>query len=87
MLDHLGVDKAIFCGLSLGGLTGLWLGMNHPERLNGLLLVNTASSFPAQVWVERAAQARAHGMQPLVDATFPIPKIAVLPPIWRRRIA
>lgn len=70
VLDHLGVDKAIFCGLSLGGLTGLWLGMNHPERLNGLLLVNTASSFPAQVWVERAAQARAHGMQPLVDATL-----------------
>jgi 3-oxoadipate enol-lactonase len=70
LLDRLEVEKVIFCGLSLGGLTGQWLGIHHPERLSGLILVNTASSFPADVWVERAAQARAGGMQPLVDATL-----------------
>jgi 3-oxoadipate enol-lactonase len=70
LLDHLGLDKVIFCGLSLGGLTGQWLGIHHPERLHGLMLVNTAPSFPPDVWIERAAQARAHGMQPLVEATL-----------------
>jgi 3-oxoadipate enol-lactonase len=70
LLDHLKIERAIFCGLSLGGLTGMWLGIHHPERLDGLVLVNTAYSFPNDVWVERGAQARAHGMQPLVEATL-----------------
>lgn len=70
LLDRLDIERAIFCGLSLGGLTGMWLGIHHPERLDGLVLVNTAPSFPNDVWVERGAQARAGGMQPLVDATL-----------------
>lgn len=70
VMDHLGVERAVFCGLSLGGLTGLWLGIHHPERLAGLVLVNTAPSFPAEVWIERAAVAREQGMAPLVEATL-----------------
>ncbi|HFK3285860.1 TPA: alpha/beta fold hydrolase [Klebsiella pneumoniae] len=32
LLDHLNIDRAWFCGISMGGLTGLWLGRFAPER-------------------------------------------------------
>ena len=32
LLDHLNIDKALFCGISMGGLTGLWLARFAPER-------------------------------------------------------
>ncbi|SPX55445.1 3-oxoadipate enol-lactonase [Klebsiella pneumoniae] len=36
LLDHLNIDRAWFCGISMGGLTGLWLGRFAPERFHGL---------------------------------------------------
>jgi 3-oxoadipate enol-lactonase len=71
ILDTLDVQRAIFCGLSLGGLTGMWLGAAHAERLAGLVLANTAANFPpATMWQERAAAVRVSGMGPLVGATL-----------------
>jgi 3-oxoadipate enol-lactonase len=71
ILDALNVERAVVCGLSLGGLTGLWLGAACPERLNGLILANTAANFPPPgLWRERAAAVRADGTAPLVDATL-----------------
>ena len=43
ILDVLKIQRAVFCGLSLGGLTGMWLGVNRGERLAGLVLANTAA--------------------------------------------
>ena len=34
LLDHLWIDRAHFCGLSLGGLVAIWLGIHAPERLS-----------------------------------------------------
>jgi 3-oxoadipate enol-lactonase len=71
IMDALNIQRAAFCGLSLGGLTGMWLGATHSERFNGLVLANTAASFPpAKMWHDRAEQVRARGMQSLADATI-----------------
>src|SRR5450755_3666916 len=42
LLDALKLDRVHFCGLSIGGMTGMWLGVNVPQRLNKLVLCNTA---------------------------------------------
>lgn len=72
LLDALRIETAVLCGLSLGGLTGLWLGVHAPERLSGLVLANTAASFPpASMWQDRAKAARASGsVADLVEPTL-----------------
>ena len=41
LLDHLGIDRVIYCGLSLGGYIGLAFARRYPERLAGLILADT----------------------------------------------
>ena len=45
LLDYLKLDKVNYCGLSIGGQTGMWLGANAPQRLNRLILSNTAAKI------------------------------------------
>ena len=45
LLDDLGIEHCCFCGLSMGGMIGQWLGVNAPERLTGLVLCNTAAKI------------------------------------------
>lgn len=71
LMDELGIEKAIFCGVSLGGLTGLWLCAHYPDRFNGLILANTANSFPPEtMWTQRAEGALAAGMLQFVEPTL-----------------
>jgi 3-oxoadipate enol-lactonase len=71
LLDRLEIERASFCGLSIGGITGLWLGANAPERLEALVVCCTGAQLPpAEMWLERAAQVRAEGLAGLVDATI-----------------
>lgn len=68
LLDHLGIEKAAFCGISMGGLTGQWLGAHAPQRVGKLVLANTAASIgTAEAWLARAAQVRADGMDAIAD--------------------
>jgi 3-oxoadipate enol-lactonase len=63
LLDHLGIERAHFCGISMGGLTGQWLGLHAPQRIGKLVLANTAARIgSAQGWHERAALVRREGM-------------------------
>lgn len=56
MLDALGIERAHFLGLSLGGMIGQWLGMRAPERVDRLILSNTSAYLgPAGQWDERIA--------------------------------
>lgn len=56
LLDALRVERAHFLGLSLGGIVGQWLGVHTPERLNKLVLSNTAAYLgPAPPWDDRIA--------------------------------
>ncbi len=56
LLDHLNVEKAAFCGISMGGLTGQWLAIHRPERFNQVVVCNTAAKIgQEQAWNDRAA--------------------------------
>ncbi|MDV2117985.1 3-oxoadipate enol-lactonase [Alcaligenes faecalis] len=72
ILDALDIECAAFCGLSMGGHTGLWLGVNAPERLNALIVCNSAAKIgTAQAWQERADALRQGGaaqMRTLADS-------------------
>jgi 3-oxoadipate enol-lactonase len=71
LLDRLGLERVSFCGVSLGGMTGMWLAVNAPERLDRLALCCTSAYLPPrESWTERAATVRARGMEAVVDAAF-----------------
>jgi 3-oxoadipate enol-lactonase len=60
LLDALGVERASFCGLSLGGMVGMWLAANAPARIDRLVVVCTSAHLPpAEGWLERARAVRA----------------------------
>ncbi|TVT24174.1 alpha/beta fold hydrolase, partial [Amycolatopsis rhizosphaerae] len=71
LLDRLGVASAHFAGLSLGGMTGLWLAAHAPGRVRGLVLCCT-SARPGnrQMWLDRAAKVRADGMAEIADGSL-----------------
>lgn len=69
LMDHLGVGKAHFCGLSMGGITGMYLAIHRPERLHRLILANTAAYIgPPDNWTSRIAAVEANGIAPLAQA-------------------
>ena len=68
LLDHLNIQKASFCGISMGGLTGQWLAIHHPDRFNHVIVCNTAAKIgQAQAWNDRAALVREQGLKPIAD--------------------
>ena len=68
LLDHLRIERAAFCGISMGGLVGQWLGIHHPQRLTKLVLANTAARIgSAEGWQARAALVRSEGMAAVAD--------------------
>ena len=72
LLDHLGIARAHFAGVSLGGMTGMWLAENAPERIGRLALICTSAALgPASNWRERAALVRAQGTTAVVEGSLP----------------
>ena len=68
LLDHLSIEKAAFCGISMGGLTGQWLAIHRPERFNQVVVCNTAAKIgQEQAWNDRAALVREQGLQPIAS--------------------
>lgn len=71
LLDHLGIEHAHFCGLSLGGMVGMWLGIHEARRVDGLVLANTAARIGTREgWDERIATVRRSGLAQLANATL-----------------
>lgn len=69
ILDQLGIEKVNWCGLSMGGMVGQWLGANAPHRINRLVLANTSCYYPVKdPWNERIATVRQSGVAPIADA-------------------
>lgn len=69
LMAHVGVKQAHFCGLSMGGITGMHLAIHHPERLHKLVLANTAAYIgPPENWITRIAAVEANGIAPLAQA-------------------
>src|SRR5690606_32287075 len=58
LLDHLGIEKAHCCGLSLGGFIGQWLGIHASERIDRLILANTSPYLGSPIWNENIRSLR-----------------------------
>jgi 3-oxoadipate enol-lactonase len=71
VMDALGLAKVSWCGLSMGGMVGQWLGANAPGRINRLILSNTHSYYPDKaMWDDRIRMAQQKGIAGMVDATM-----------------
>ena len=73
LLDVLGIDGIHFVGLSMGGMIGQCLALNHGNRLKSLVLCDTAALIPPEaqpVWQERIDTARENGLTAMVESTL-----------------
>ena len=71
LLDRLGLKRVSFCGLSLGGMVGLWLGINTPERIDRLLVCSAAARMMRpEDYAQRAWHVREHGVASVAGAVL-----------------
>lgn len=71
LLDATGIDRAHVAGISIGGLTALWLGVHAPARVDRLVLANTAARIGSRaLWDERRHTALTDGLDGLADAAM-----------------
>jgi len=73
LLDVLNIDTVHFVGLSIGGMIGQCLALNHADRLQSLTLCDTAPIIPDEakpLFQERMHAVRTKGMQALVQGTL-----------------
>jgi 3-oxoadipate enol-lactonase len=62
LLDHLEIPSVRFCGLSIGGAIGIWLGINGGQQIGKLVLANTAAKIGTEeTWNDRIHKVRAEG--------------------------
>jgi 3-oxoadipate enol-lactonase len=75
LMREYGLTTAGYCGISLGGMMGLWLAANAPERISSLVVCCTAIvPMPSrQAWLDRVALVRARGMAAISE---------MIPPLW-----
>lgn len=68
LVNALGIKQFAFCGLSLGGAIGQWLGIHSADRLTHLILANTSPQFgPRSNWEARIKTVSEGGMKSIVD--------------------
>jgi 3-oxoadipate enol-lactonase/4-carboxymuconolactone decarboxylase len=68
LVDALNIPKFAFCGLSLGGAIGQWLGSNARDRLTGLVLASTSPQFgTAANWETRIKAVSSGGMESIME--------------------
>jgi 3-oxoadipate enol-lactonase len=71
LMDAVGVRRAHWCGLSLGGMVGLWLMAHAPERIGRAVLAHTSAHLgPRAIWDGRIRGAERRGMAALVEPTL-----------------
>ena len=88
LIDMLGIRRAHFCGLSMGGMTALFLAQRHPQRFDRIIACDcgpASTEASAQQWKERIDIASRDGMQALVEPTiarwFPPDFVATKAPV------
>jgi 3-oxoadipate enol-lactonase len=70
VLDAAGARRAHVCGISLGGIIAMWLGVHAPDRVDRLVLANTGARVGTfEMWQQRIAAVRANGMTPIAEVT------------------
>jgi 3-oxoadipate enol-lactonase len=71
MLDALGLPRVYFCGLSMGGMTGMFLGSRAPQRFHKLVLCNTAAKIgTSETWNSRIETVQKGGMKAVASAVI-----------------
>ncbi|KPM48912.1 bifunctional 3-oxoadipate enol-lactonase/4-carboxymuconolactone decarboxylase PcaDC [Jiulongibacter sediminis] len=71
LMDRLSIEKAFFCGLSMGGLIGQWLGIHRPKRFYKIVLSNTGAKIgDDERWNTRISTISENGMESIVDASI-----------------
>ena len=71
LVDALALDRVYFCGLSMGGMIGMWLGVTVPDRLNKLVLCNTGAKIgTSEAWASRIEAVRKGGMKAVASAVI-----------------
>lgn len=71
ILDDLNIEKIHWCGLSMGGMVGQWLGANAPERIEKLILANTSCYYPDPTnWLNRIKAVKESGIASIADAVI-----------------
>ncbi|MGY4623535.1 3-oxoadipate enol-lactonase [Bradyrhizobium sp. USDA 4486] len=71
ILDDLNIEKVHWCGLSMGGMVGQWLGANAPERFGKLILANTSCYYAEPTkWLERIDAVKKGGIAAVADAVL-----------------
>ena len=73
LLDTLGIDQVHFVGLSMGGMIGQSVALNHPERLLSLTLCDTTAFIPQDalpIWRDRIQTVRSKGLKAVVNETM-----------------
>ena len=88
LIDMLGISRAHFCGLSMGGMTALFLAQRHPQRFDRIIACDcgpASTEASAQQWKERIEIASRDGMAALVEPTiarwFPPDFVATKAPV------
>jgi 3-oxoadipate enol-lactonase len=70
LMDALSIERANFCGLSIGGLTGQWLGVHAGQRLSKLVVCATAARIGTEDgWKSRIDSVRQSGLGPMRSGT------------------
>ena len=71
LADYLKLDRFNFCGLSMGGMIGMWLAANAPQRLNKLVLASTAANIGTpEMWNARIDAVRREGLKNVAAAAI-----------------
>ena len=68
LLDRLGIERAHVAGVSLGGMIGMWLGINAPERIERLVLCCTSARSGPRAVARARRLVRERGMEAVADA-------------------
>ncbi len=68
LLERISVETVYLCGLSLGGLVGLWLCIHAPQKITRLVLANTGARIGTREgWDERIDVVQSHGLAPIAQ--------------------
>ncbi len=71
ILDDLNIEKVHWCGLSMGGMVGQWLGANAPQRFGKIILSNTSCYYPDPTnWLNRIKAVKQGGIASVADAVI-----------------
>ena len=71
LLNFLDLETVSFCGVSMGGMTGMWLGIHEGKRLSRLILSSTAAKIGTeQTWQERVSAVQQNGLEGIVDGVL-----------------